>query len=124
MSYTGTLVKIDNVIIPNLVEFKVGRNKLWKNADRNMNGDVRATLIGIFPKISLKIGICNEEQISILTELLDQSYFEVEYFDVRAQETITASYYASDYEIEILNKQKGLYKPFNVQLVPVSKRRY
>lgn len=124
MSYTGTLVKIDNVIIPNLVEFKVGRNKLWKNADRNMNGDVRATLIGIFPKISLKIGICNEEQISILTELLDQSYFEVEYFDVRAQETITASYYASDYEIELLNKQKGLYKPFNVQLVPVSKRRY
>lgn len=124
MSYTDVLVKIDNVIIPNLVEFKVGRNKLWKNADRNMNGDVRATLIGIFPKISLKIGICNEEQISILTELLDQSYFEVEYFDVRAQETITASYYASDYEIEILNKQKGLYKPFNVQLVPVSKRRY
>lgn len=124
MSYTDVLVKINNVTIPNLVEFKVGRNKLWKNADRNMNGDVRATLIGIFPKISLKIGICNEEQISILTELLDQSYFEVEYFDVRAQETVTASYYASDYEIEILNKQKGLYKPFNVQLVPVSKRRY
>lgn len=124
MSYTGTLVKIDNVTIPNLVEFKVGRNKLWKNADRNMNGDVRATLIGIFPKLSLKIGICTENQINTLTGLLDQSFFTVEYFDVRAQETLTASYYASDYEIELLNKQKGLYKPFNVDLVPVSKRRY
>ena len=124
MSYSGVLVKINNTTIPNLVEFKVGRNKLWKNADRNMNGDVRATLIGIFPKLSLKIGICTENQISTLTELLDQSFFTVTYFDVREQETVTASYYASDYEIDILNKQKGLYKPFDVNLIPVSKRRY
>lgn len=124
MSYTGVLVKINNNIIPNLVDYKVGRNKLWKNADRNMNGDMRATLIGIFPKIVLKIGICTEAQISELTELFDLDYFTLEYFDVRVQDTVTASYYASDYDIEILNKQKGLYKPFNVSLTPVSKRRY
>jgi len=124
MSYTGVLVKINDNIIPNLVDYKVGRNKLWKNADRNMNGDMRATLIGIFPKIVLKIGICTEAQISELTELFDLDYFTLEYFDVRVQDTVTASYYASDYDIEILNKQKGLYKPFNVSLTPVSKRRY
>lgn len=124
MSYNGNLITIDNTVIPNLVEYKVGRNKLWKNADRNMNGDVRATLIGIFPKLSLKIGICTENQIATLTSLLDASFFSVTYFDARTQNTHTSNYYASDYDIEILNKSKGLYKPFTVDLIPVSKRRY
>ena len=47
MIYSGDLVKINGVRIPAIVNYKVGRNKLWKDADRNMSGDVRATLIGI-----------------------------------------------------------------------------
>lgn len=124
MIYDGNLIKINGTVIPAIVNYKVGRNKLWSNADRNMAGDVRATLIGIFPKIELEIGVTNQEQIATLTELLDTDFFEVEYFDVRVQGTTTASYYAGDYAIEILNKEKGLYKPFTVSLVPISKRRY
>lgn len=124
MIYEGNLVKINDEIIPAIVNYKVGRNKLWKNAERNMSGDVRASLIGIFPKIELSIGITTQVQMAELTEILDQDFFLVEYFDVRTQGTTTANYYAGDYAVELLNKSKGLYKPFSVSLIPVSKRRY
>lgn len=124
MIYTGDLVKIDGVSLPHLVTYKIGRAKLWKNAERNMNGDIRATLIGIFPKIIMRVNYTTQEEMSQLTQLLDKDYFEVTWFDVRLQETVTTKYYANDYETELDNKQKGRYKPFDVNLVPVSKRRY
>lgn len=124
MIYTGDLVKIDGEIIPHIVGYKIGRAKLWKNANRNMNGDTRAFLIGIFPKIIMKVGICTQEEISKLTTLLDKDFFEVEWFDVRIQTTIKTQYYASDYDTDLLSKSRGLYQPFEVSLVPVSKRSY
>lgn len=124
MIYSGDLIKINGSKIPAITNYKVGRNKLWKDADRNMAGDVRATLIGIFPKIELSIGYTTQEQMSKLCQILDQAYFTVEYFDVRVQGTATAKYYAGDYANEIFDKSRGLYKPFTVSLVPVSKRRY
>jgi len=124
MVYNGNLLKINGEIIPSIVSYKVGRNKLWKDADRNMNGDVRATLIGIFPKIQLEIGITTQDEMAILTQLLDQDYFEVEFFDVRVQGVVTAKYYAGDYTTDLLDKYKGLYNKMSVSLIPVSKRRY
>lgn len=124
MIYSGDLIRIDGTTIPAITKFKVGRNKLWKDAERNMNGDVRATLIGIFPKIELEIGVTTQEEMAQLTQLLDQDYFTVTWFDVRVQTTYTAQYYAGDYAPEILSKSRGLYKPLSVNLIPISKRRY
>lgn len=124
MIYNGNLLKIDGNVISKISSFKVGRNKLWKEPTRNMNGDVRATLIGIFPKIELKISYTTQEELSGLTKLFDKDFFSVEYFDVRTQSTFTANYYAGDYSVELEDKSRGLYKPFTVSLVPVSKRRY
>ncbi len=124
MIYTGDLVKINNTTLDNLVTYKIGRAKLWKNADRNMSGDVRAVLIGIFPKITMKINYTTQAEMSRLTQLLDQDFFTVTWFDVRIQDVVSTQYYASDYNVELDNKSKGLYKPFEVNLVPVSKRRY
>lgn len=124
MIYTEELVKINGESLPHLVTYKIGRAKLWKSSERNMNGDIRGTLIGIFPKISMQVGYTTQEEMANLTQLLDQDFFEVTWFDVRIQQTITTQYYASDYEIELDDKFKGRYKPFEVSLVPVSKRRY
>lgn len=124
MTYTGNLVEIDGVVIPHLVSYKIGRAKLWKDSERNMSGDVRATLIGIFPKIQMQVGYTTQEEMSELTQILDKDFFEVTWFDVRTQSTISAKYYASDYDVELDSKSKGRYKPFSVNLVPVSKRRY
>ena len=124
MIYNGDLIKVAGNKIPAIIDYKVGRNKLWQDADRNVNGDVIAVLIGICPKIELNIGYTTQEEMAQLTQLLDQDYFTVEYFDVRVQGTTTAQYYAGDYTIELFSKSRGLYKPFTVSLVPVSKRSY
>ena len=124
MIYTGDLVKIDGVTIPHIVSYKIGRAKLWKDSERNMSGDVRATLIGIFPKIQIEVGYTTQEEMRNLTAILDKDFFTVTWFDVRIQQTISTKYYASDYDIELDSKSKGRYKPFSVSLVPVSKRRY
>ena len=125
MSYSGKLIKINGETIPHIVSYKVGRAKLWKDSERNMSGDVRATLIGIFPKIQLQIGYTTQEEMRDLTKLLDKDFFDVEWFDVRTEElTDKVKYYAGDYDVELESKSKGLYKPFSVSLVPVSKRGY
>jgi hypothetical protein len=124
MIYTGDLVQIDGITIPHLVTYKIGRAKLWKDSERNMSGDVRATLIGIFPKIQMEIGYTTQEEMSRLTQILDKDFFTVTWFDVRTQTTVSTNYYASDYDVELDSKSRGRYKPFSVSLVPVSKRRY
>ena len=124
MIYTGDLVKIDGVTIPHITNYKIGRAKLWKNSDRNMSGDARATLIGIFPKIQMQVGYTTQEEMSEITQLLDKDFFTVTWFDVRIQGTISTRYYAGDYDVELDSKSKGRYKPFSVSLVPISKRRY
>jgi hypothetical protein len=124
MIYSGDLVQIDGVTLPHIVSYKIGRAKLWKDSERNMAGDIRATLLGIYPKIQLTIGYTTQEEMSQLTQILDKDFFTVTWFDVRVQETISTQYYASDYDVELDSKSKGRYKPFSVNLVPVSQRRY
>ena len=124
MIYDGDLVKINGITFDHLVTYKIGRAKLWKNANRNMNGDTRATLIGIFPKIKMKVNYTTQEEVSLMTQILDQDFFTVTWFDVRIQDVVSTQYYASDYDVELDSKDKGRYKPFEVNLVPVSKRRY
>ena len=74
----GTLLRIDGQIVPNIKTYKVGNNKLWADAERNMNGDVRATFIGVFPKLELEIGgVLTSAIVANLCDLLDQPYFSV-----------------------------------------------
>lgn len=122
MAYSGNLLTINGTTIANLKTYKVTYAKLWSNAERNMAGDVRATLIGIFPKLELEIGgNLTENTVSTIAALLNQPYFSVTYFDPKSKTTKTANYYASDYSVDMLDKSRGLYKPFTVNLVPVSK---
>jgi hypothetical protein len=125
MPYSGDLLKISGNTVPGLKQYKVTYAKLWKDADRNMNGDVTATFIGIFPKLELEIGgKITENGVSTLINLLNAAYFSVTHFDPKSKTTRTASYYASDFSIDMLEKERGLYKPFTVDLIPVSKASY
>ena len=51
MAYSGDLLRINGNTIHGLSCYKIGYNKLWKDADRNMNGDVSAKLIVLFNNI-------------------------------------------------------------------------
>ena len=122
MAYSGDLLKINNTALPGLKEYKVTFAKLWKDAERNMNGTVAASLIGIFPKIELTFrDALNEDQIASICSLLDIPYFTVSFFNPKTKGVSSAQYYASDYTVELLDRSRGLYKEFNVSLVTVSR---
>lgn len=119
---TGNLLQIGNTNISNLVEYEVQYNKLWKDADRNMNGDVRATLIGIFPKIVCKTTVQERSLVATLGGLLNQPYFSVTFYDPLTGSTRTAQYYASDYSTKLKMRQGSLIDEISFSLVPISKR--
>ena len=123
MAYSGNLLQISGTTISGLRSYSVQYNKLWKDAERNMAGNISASLVGIFPKLLLTFrdGL-TENEVSTIANLLNQDYFSVTYFDPQSKTTKTANYYAGDYELPLLDKTRGLYKTFNVNLIPVSKR--
>lgn len=119
---TQQLLKIGNTNISNISEYEVQYNKLWKDADRNMNGDVRATLIGIFPKIVCKTTVQERSLVATLGNLLNQPYFSVTFYDPLTNTVKTAQYYASDYSTKLKMRQGSLIDEISFSLVPVSKR--
>ncbi|MDO4978752.1 MAG: hypothetical protein Q4E47_01180 [Candidatus Saccharibacteria bacterium] len=123
MPYSGNLLKINGTTLPGIKGYKVTYAKLWKDAERNMNGDISASLIGLFPKIELTFrdGL-TENEISNICNLLDQPYFNVTYYDFKTKNTVTAQYYAGDYTPEILDRTRSLFKAFTVALVPCRRR--
>jgi len=118
---TGALLTIDGTAIPELVSYKVTPAKLWKDADRNMQGDLRATLIGIFTKLELNIGMVNKTRAAAIAAKLNQAYFSVTYFDPSLNANRTAQFYAGDFSWDLQTKHRGLFKPTAVNLIAVSK---
>lgn len=116
------LLKIGNTNISNISEYEVQYNKLWKDADRNMNGDVRATLIGIFPKLICKTTVQEQSLAATLGNLLNQPYFSVTFYDPLTNTVKTAQYYASDFSTKLRMRQGALIDEISFNLVPVSKR--
>lgn len=121
---TATLLKINGTTVPGIKSYKVGYNHLWKDADRNMSGSVRASLIGIFPKIEAitREVLSRAEVQAIYTALEAQPYFSVEFWDPATDQVKTANYYTADWAIEIESKNRGLYKGTTITLVPVDRR--
>lgn len=112
------LIKIEGTTLPKLKEFKVGRNKLWADADRNMSGELRATFIGIFPKLFLGFAPTTSAELSTILDLLDRPNFTVDWYDEENDKITEGEFYAGDFEYPIIDKDKGLYNAFSVNLIP------
>jgi hypothetical protein len=115
------LVKINGVTLPKLKVCRIGRNKLWDEAGRNMAGELRATLIGIFPKLTLEFAPTTDTEMQTIDGLLDADFFTVSWYDPKTKGIRSGSYYASDYENIVLDQQRELYDAFQVALIPVAK---
>lgn len=115
------LIKIEGTDITKLTEFKQGENKLWKDAGRTMSGKLKATLVGRFPKLVCSFTYLNRDQVSAIMGLLKPAQFTVEFWDAEAKTYKTGEYYASDFEVSIHDKEKEIYKPFTVNLIPYDK---
>lgn len=121
---SATLLKVNGTTIPGIASYKVGYKHLWKDADRNMDGSVRATLIGIFPKIEVETRevLTRAEIQSIYAALEGAPFYSVTFWDPATDTTKTADYYTADWDVEILSKNRGLYKGTKIVLTPVDRR--
>lgn len=116
------LIKIGSLTLTELVKYEVNYSKLWKDADRNMNGDVSASFIGIFPNIDAETTPLTRTQVVTLCSALDQPYFSMIFWDPSSNSQKTRQYYASDYKITLLSRVSGMYGSVEFSVVPVSKR--
>lgn len=92
--------------ISHLVSYKVLYPKLWSSdSGRNMAGDNKATLVGVFTKLQVEImpnTLTAQTLISILSVLNSASVY-CKYFDIRTQTVKTESFYFGDIETALLN---------------------
>jgi len=116
------LLKINGQDINKIASYKVERNKLWKDANRNMRGELKTTKIGVFPKILLKINPTTEDEYSDLIALLDLDSFNVAWYDAGSKGIKTGVYYASDFGANIMSLHKGgMHEAFEVNLIPYTR---
>lgn len=120
----GTLITINGVTLSTgeVEEYKLQYAKLWKDADRNMNGTVSATLIGVFPNIEVKTTKLSFAKASSVSSAINAAYFSVSFYDTQTQSTKTANFYAADHDVSFVNK--CTVGQVTVQLVPVSRATY
>lgn len=119
MTYT---IKIGSTDISGYLKgYTVERNKLWTGSDRNMNGDLKATYIGVFPKIGLEFTYLSEANLKTVIGLLDGAVMSVTYWNSVTAGYKTANFYCGDFAYPIFDKSKGMYKPFNVNLISYNK---
>lgn len=98
--------------------FEVERNYLWTDADRNLSGELKATFIGTFPKLILEFGHLTEAELKSLLGLLEPPPLTVEWWDSKSGSYKTGSYYAGDIKYPYWHKEKEMYAPFTVNLIP------
>lgn len=116
------LITIGSFSLTEVIKYDVNYSKLWKDADRNMNGDVSATFIGVFPNIDCTTRLLTHTQVQALCTALDQPYFTATFWDPASHSAKTAQYYASDYKISLVSRPNGQYGSVDFSIVPVSKR--
>lgn len=121
MSVTNPIITINGVALTTgqVSEYKLTYNKLWKNADRDMNGTISATLIGIYPNISVTTSILSFAVAETLSAAINTDYFSVTFWDTQTSSQKTAQYYAADHTVSFMNECK--YGQVTVELVAVSK---
>lgn len=116
------LIIIGSLTLTELVKYEMNYSKLWKDADRNMNGDISAAFIGVFPNVDAETTPLTQAQVQTLCAALDQPYFSMTFWDPASGTQKAANYYASDYKITLLSRISGKYGTVAFSVIPVSKR--
>ena len=117
------LLLINGKKVPKLIEYKVGYKKLWSSdTGRSMTGENKGTLIGIFPKIEVEVGVLNENEMSTLLSLINVANANVTYYDPQYKKVTTSSFYFGDIDVEMLRKSQMNYKGFGFSIIANKKR--
>jgi hypothetical protein len=103
-TYTAPDTYTGEVEIQGIKEYKVNRNKLWKEAKRNMAGELNAVFIGIFPKLEVKIKVTTATYLKTLIGLFDTPYLKLRWFDPLTEDYKRGTFYMNDYSNELISK--------------------
>ena len=128
---TGSSVKFNGksyangsyVTLGKQTEYTVQYCKLWSSdTGRSMTGENKGTLIGIFPKITVKLGRLSEDEMSAIINLTNQSRANVKYYDVGKKALVTASFYFGDVSAELERKSTMYHKGASFSIIANKKR--
>lgn len=115
---------IDDWEVPKLVKYAINYNKLWADdSGRDMSGENKATLIGVFPKLNVEVGCFNKDEMSTFLSKVNKAKVTVKWYDAESDSIREgASYYANDFTIDLKSSKRMVYKPFSFNLIPNKKR--
>ena len=83
-----------------IVQAQYGYYKLYgEDSGRKLNGDMSATLVGIFPKIILYFRRLTKTELEIIAPILDSKTQNTTYYDPNKKASVTMETYTGDYEI-------------------------
>lgn len=104
-------------------EYKVQFCKLWSSdTGRSMTGENKGTLIGIFPKISVKLGRLSEDEMSAIINLTNQARADVKYYDAGTKTLVTASFYFGDVTAQLERQSLMYHKGVSFSIIANKKR--
>lgn len=90
-----------------VTEATISDYKLWADdTGRSMTGSNKGTLIGIFPKLQLKIGRQNASDRATLCKCLNQTAATVRAYSIERKRFETASFYFGDVSNKIKHWDK------------------
>ncbi len=103
--------------------YKVQYCKLWSSdTGRSMTGENKGTLIGIFPKITVRLGKLSEDDMCAIINLTNQPRANVKYYDVGAKALTTESFYFGDVTAELERQSTMMHKATEFSIIANRKR--
>lgn len=100
------MLKINGTSLPAPKTYNVGIQDL-NNAERNAKGDMLIDRIATKRKLELEWGVLNQEDMSLILNLVKDTFFEVEYFDPQDGETKIGTFYAGDRNAPMISFMNG-----------------
>lgn len=115
---------LDGWLVPKLTKYEVAYNKLWaSDSGRDMAGENKGTLIGIYPKLQVEVGSYTENEMSLFLSKVNKAEITVSWYDAEIKGLRTnVSYYINDFTISPKSIKTMKYQGFSFNLIPNKKR--
>lgn len=115
---------IDGWLVPRLIKYEIAYNKLWADdSGRDMAGNNKGTLIGIFPKIQVQVGPFDEDEMKTFLQKVNKAELKINWYDPEIKDIRSGvSYYINDFTVSPKNTKTMKYNAFSFNLIPNKKR--
>lgn len=119
------LIKINGLEVPKIVEYQATAPKLWSSdTGRDLAGNNKGTLIGIFTKISVTTGILTDSEYRSLATELDKASITVQYYDSGTGHILEENMYANDRQHKLLSSKRLMNDGLTFNLIANRKKKY